>query len=702
MGRLVRTAIVMTLACAAFASAETYRATLRGDREVPNPGDTDGAGMAFVTLQGTTVWYYIAVKDIAMPTAAHIHPGRAGASGGVAVSFAPTFTNPATDVYVAAGKVEGVDAGLVGTILGAPMEYYVNVHNGEFPGGALRGQLLGDGPSKTAFGSKLLGAREVPNPGDPDGRGFAGAIFDGTDVYFYLWVTGVDTPTAAHIHRGGAGEPGGVVLNFAPSFADGVAFGNVSADLDLVMEILENPESFYFNVHNAAFTGGALRGQVLPTEFVLHAPVVARNPGQGTSVFSTDMRIGNVGDLDATVFAEWYPANTTGLEAPEATVPVAIAAGGEAILDDVVGTLFGANERGAIRLVSLYPIHAVSRIFNDQRGSGSGTFGQFSEALGLAKAFRSGMLLLGSHKTRSSGEDYRLNLGYFNPSPFPVEVTLTAKNPEGSEIGTPTAVVLPGYSNDVDAYFDIITGVPSAQRAQTNLFIVYSADRPVFIFSSQVDNVTDDGLHQPALRWVPPGAPVAVATNAPPDGTIVAPASDVSIGVGGTVSFEGAASDPDGDPVSVLWSFGDGATSDALVPGDHTYATEGVYTVTFTATDSHGMSDPSPPARSVTVSSGSGSNSPPNGTIVSPPGHVSIYEGQSVNFTGSASDPDGDSVTVLWDFGDGNSSTELSPGPHTFIGAGNYTVTFTATDGNGLPDPTPETRTVEVLSDYDY
>ena len=70
--------------------------------------------------------------------------------------------------------------------------------------------------------------------------------------------------------------------------------------------------------------------------------------------------------------------------------------------------------------------------------------------------------------------------------------------------------------------------------------------------------------------------------------------------------------------------------------------------------------------------------------------------GASVMFAGMADDPDGDPVTVLWDFGDGITSTQMSPGNHTYTDPGTYTGTFTATDDKGLSDPTPDTRTITV------
>ena len=91
------------------------------------------------------------------------------------------------------------------------------------------------------------------------------------------------------------------------------------------------------------------------------------------------------------------------------------------------------------------------------------------------------------------------------------------------------------------------------------------------------------------------------AVNHAPNGVITAPIGNVTVQPGEAVSFASSTSDPDGDAVSVLWSFGDGATSTQLVPGTHAYTTAGSFTVTLTATDSHGAADPTPDTRLVTV-----------------------------------------------------------------------------------------------------
>ena len=186
-----------------------------------------------------------------------------------------------------------------------------------------------------------------------------------------------------------------------------------------------------------------------------------------------------------------------------------------------------------------------------------------------------------------------------------------------------------------------------------------------------------------------------VPPNRPPVGTITMPASNITTTVGQSVQFTGTATDPDGDAVTVLWNFGDGTTSTLLAPGSHTYTTTGTFTVTLTAKDAKGMTALTPATRTITVQAAP-VNLPPNGTITAPAANITITAGQSVAFSGVATDPNGDAVTVLWNFGDGSTSALLVPGNHTYVMAGTYTVSLTAKDALGLSDPTPDTRTITV------
>jgi CHRD domain-containing protein len=110
--------------------------TLTGEQEVPVPGDPDGIGFATVTVnpgQGV-LCYELSVSGIAPATLAHIHEAPVGVAGPVVVDLLPP-TDGSSSGCVEVGRT------LAKEILQDPSDYYVNVHNADFPGGALRGQL---------------------------------------------------------------------------------------------------------------------------------------------------------------------------------------------------------------------------------------------------------------------------------------------------------------------------------------------------------------------------------------------------------------------------------------------------------------------------------------------------------------------------------------------------------------------------------
>lgn len=91
---------------------------------------------------------------------------------------------------------------------------------------------------------------------------------------------------------------------------------------------------------------------------------------------------------------------------------------------------------------------------------------------------------------------------------------------------------------------------------------------------------------------------------------------------------------------------------------------------------------------------------PPNGSIDLPTGNLTIVEGDSVTFAGSATDPDNAVASYSWIFPEGvpDSSSAQNPGLVSFPEAGTYVVSMTAIDASGVNDPSPPTRTIVVQS----
>ncbi|UDY37962.1 PKD domain-containing protein [Dermatobacter hominis] len=168
--------------------------------------------------------------------------------------------------------------------------------------------------------------------------------------------------------------------------------------------------------------------------------------------------------------------------------------------------------------------------------------------------------------------------------------------------------------------------------------------------------------------------------NALPTASITAPADGATVARSQAVSFTSTASDVDGTIASYAWNFGDGTTSTQQNP-TKTYAnsvTTGAKTVTLTVTDNNGATV----VKTITVNVG---NASPTASITAPANGANVTRGVSVNFTATASDPDGTIAGWAWDFGDGTTSTQQNP-TKTYANSvtpGAKTVTLTVTDNSG-------------------
>ena len=141
----VAIAVLVPTTQASAATATTLHAALSGGAtEVPDPGDTNGSGAAQVTInvKKQKVCFVIVVLDVTLPTAAaHIHKGAAGVAGDIVVTLKPPLEIAGTGIGLATGCVRDQPKPLLRDIKNNPDQYYVNVHNTDFPGGAVRGQL---------------------------------------------------------------------------------------------------------------------------------------------------------------------------------------------------------------------------------------------------------------------------------------------------------------------------------------------------------------------------------------------------------------------------------------------------------------------------------------------------------------------------------------------------------------------------------
>jgi hypothetical protein len=115
--------------------------------------------------------------------------------------------------------------------------------------------------AETTLTATLAGGAET----DEDGTGTATVVLD-PDAGTACWdmtAEGIDPVTISHIHEGAAGVDGGVVVDLDLDGFEGSSEGcNEAADADALQAIIDDPAGYYVNLHNEAFPGGAIRGQL--------------------------------------------------------------------------------------------------------------------------------------------------------------------------------------------------------------------------------------------------------------------------------------------------------------------------------------------------------------------------------------------------------------------------------------------------------
>ncbi|MCX7804787.1 MAG: Ig-like domain-containing protein [Planctomycetota bacterium] len=155
------------------------------------------------------------------------------------------------------------------------------------------------------------------------------------------------------------------------------------------------------------------------------------------------------------------------------------------------------------------------------------------------------------------------------------------------------------------------------------------------------------------------------------------------------------ATDADGDALTYIVVSGPSHGTLSGTAPNLTYTPDADYSgpdsFTFKAND--GMADSNVATVSITVAA---VNDPP--VIQSGPAAAPnpVRYGETVAFSVTASDADGDTLSYSWDFGDGTASTQEDPA-HIYAAPGTYAVTITVSDGKG--GTATGSVTVEVTAD---
>ncbi len=192
------------------------------------------------------------------------------------------------------------------------------------------------------------------------------------------------------------------------------------------------------------------------------------------------------------------------------------------------------------------------------------------------------------------------------------------------------------------------------------------------------------------LALLPDQVEIAVESNtAPPTAAVNGPfASDE----GSAVAMSAAgSSDPDaGQVLTFAWTFGDGGTATGATVS-HTYAQNGIYTVTVVVTDPLGLTS------TATTTATVANVAPAVGAFAG----ATLLPGETYTSGGAFTDPGADSWSATVDYGDGTGTSALPLTgmafalSHSYTAPGTFTVTVAVADGD---DTGTRTATVRVLS----
>ncbi len=216
------------------------------------------------------------------------------------------------------------------------------------------------------------------------------------------------------------------------------------------------------------------------------------------------------------------------------------------------------------------------------------------------------------------------------------------------------------YDSDGDSLTYVWNFGDGATKSGRTVTHVYTAADTYMVILT-VDDGEDTDTDSCLAEILPAGTPRA---EAGPDKTAY---------LGDVVTFDGSGSfDPDSDPLSYNWNFGDGSTKSGCTV-TKIYTVTGSYTVTLVVSDGS-LSDDD------TCKVTARSNSIPVAVIY--PTNQEVKYNKTVTWDGASStDADSDPLTYAWQFGDSGTASGMTV-THVYTITGSFTCTLTVNDGH--------------------
>ncbi len=293
------TAGVVTGTASAAGPGGVWVANMDGSQIAPAPNATPATGFARVRLNYAETSIVVSMYFSGLETnvdGAHIHlPAGAGMNAPPVFALAPTLGVKSGSVVnrtfdVTPAQVESLKAGL----------WYVNAHTTGAPAGEIRGQLAFQDP----FTAIMTGAQEAPtpNPGSPaTGYGDVSLNAGKTQALVSMAWTGLaGNATGGHVHIGAPGVAGAIICNLNPTAAATSSVVDALCPFTPAQVTALETGGLYFNLHNAMFSAGEIRGQLQPRGAPPVPTILATDPASPAMATAPAVR-GSGAEPDATV-----------------------------------------------------------------------------------------------------------------------------------------------------------------------------------------------------------------------------------------------------------------------------------------------------------------------------------------------------------------------------------------------------------------
>lgn len=217
-----------------------------GENLCAGTGDPSlGYGVAILSGDSTAMSVYVS-HNVPSPTGAHVHKAAACTDGGIVFPFS-SAASPISQVF-------SVSPTNVADLLGGL--FYVNIHTGAFPNGAIRGQIV---PTSIRYIFELDEAQEVPPTNMfSNGCGIVDLSSDGTQLSIHIEHDVANT-ISGHLHLAPPGADGAIQFPFAsPNSPINEVWAIDTTNLKNLLN-----KQLYANIHSMAHAGGEVRGQVI-------------------------------------------------------------------------------------------------------------------------------------------------------------------------------------------------------------------------------------------------------------------------------------------------------------------------------------------------------------------------------------------------------------------------------------------------------